>query len=90
MTQHLSRRSRGAIGARAAALALAALLFAALAGCSLTRSPPVKETYLLEPAMPPAVARTHPHFFASKFASFCFNTPIALCHTYLRFRTMRF
>ena len=35
-----------------------ALLCGALAACSLTRSPPVKETYLLEPAMPPAVART--------------------------------
>jgi ABC-type uncharacterized transport system auxiliary subunit len=37
-----------------------ALLCATLAACSLTRSPPVKETYLLEPAMPPAVARTQP------------------------------
>jgi len=37
-----------------------ALLCAALAACSLTRSPPVKETYLLEPAMPPVVARTQP------------------------------
>ena len=32
----------------------------ALAGCSLTRESPVKQTYLLEPAMPPAVAKAQP------------------------------
>jgi cholesterol transport system auxiliary component len=31
-----------------------------LAGCSLTRESPVKQTFLLEPAMPPAVAKTQP------------------------------
>lgn len=36
------------------------LLVAALAACSLTRSAPVKETYLLEPALPPAAARAQP------------------------------
>jgi cholesterol transport system auxiliary component len=60
MTEHPSLRTTRAAGARAAAFAIAALLLAALAGCSLTRSPPVKETYLLEPAMPPAVTRTQP------------------------------
>jgi len=42
---------------RLAVLALAALV---LAGCSFTREPPVKSTYLLEPAMPPAVAKRQP------------------------------
>ena len=32
----------------------------ALAGCSLTREAPVKQTFLLEPAMPPAVPRAQP------------------------------
>ena len=32
----------------------------ALTGCSLTREAPVKNTFLLEPAMPPAVAKTQP------------------------------
>jgi hypothetical protein len=36
-----------------------ALLFA-LSACSFTRDQPVKETYLLEPAMPPAVAKPQP------------------------------
>jgi ABC-type uncharacterized transport system auxiliary subunit len=39
------------------ALALAALV---LTGCSITRESPVKATYLLEPAMPPAVAKAQP------------------------------
>jgi cholesterol transport system auxiliary component len=39
-------------------VALAAL--AAAAGCSLTRPAPVKETYLLDPANPPVVAKTQP------------------------------
>ena len=56
MTNLPSRRPARAAGA----LACTALLCAALAGCSLTRSPPVKETYLLEPAMPPAASRTQP------------------------------
>jgi len=52
MTDHPPRRTAwGLVGA---------LLCATLAACSLTRSPPVKETYLLEPAMPPVVARTQP------------------------------
>jgi ABC-type uncharacterized transport system auxiliary subunit len=37
-----------------------ALLLVSLAGCSLTRDAPVKETYLLEPPMPPAVAKAQP------------------------------
>jgi len=41
--------------AGAAALLAAALL---LSGCSLTRESPVKQTFLLEPALPPAVAKT--------------------------------
>ena len=40
-----------------ATLALAALV---LTGCSFTREAPVKSTYLLEPAMPAAVAKTQP------------------------------
>ena len=50
MIDILTRRAARAAGARL----LAALLCAALAGCALTRPAPVKETYLLEPAMPPA------------------------------------
>ncbi len=42
----------------ATALALGALAF--VAGCSFTRSPLVKETYLLDPAAPPAVAKPQP------------------------------
>jgi cholesterol transport system auxiliary component len=42
---------------RLAALVLAALV---VAGCSFSREAPVKATYLLEPAMPPAVAKAQP------------------------------
>lgn len=40
--------------------ALAALAFAALAGCSLTRPAPVKSTFLLDPPLPPAVSAPKP------------------------------
>lgn len=43
---------------RVSALLLAVLLGAS--GCSLTRESPVKQTFLLEPSMPPAVAKTQP------------------------------
>ena len=42
---------------RTGAVLLAA---AALSGCSLTRESPVKQTFLLEPAMPAAVAKAQP------------------------------
>jgi ABC-type uncharacterized transport system auxiliary subunit len=45
---------------RRAAIALALGALAFVAGCSFTRSSPVKETYLLDPAVPPAVAKPQP------------------------------
>jgi cholesterol transport system auxiliary component len=42
---------------RGAALAAAAALALALAGCSATRTSPVKQTYLLDPPPPAAVAK---------------------------------
>jgi cholesterol transport system auxiliary component len=60
MTHSPPLRAAPSAGARASRSSLAALLCVVLASCSLTRSPPVKETYLLEPAMPAAVARTQP------------------------------
>jgi ABC-type uncharacterized transport system auxiliary subunit len=38
----------------------AALLALGLGGCALTRSPPTKEVYLLEPTLPPPVATPKP------------------------------
>jgi ABC-type uncharacterized transport system auxiliary subunit len=52
MTKRLLRRA----GAALASIAFAAVL----AGCSITRQAPVKETFLLEPPMPPAVAKPLP------------------------------
>lgn len=45
-----------------AALARAVLVagVAILAGCSLTREAPVKQIYLIDPALPPAAATAHP------------------------------
>jgi ABC-type uncharacterized transport system auxiliary subunit len=52
---------RAAPRPRRVALAALAALVALLAGCStFNRASPVKETYLLEPAMPPVAARTSP------------------------------
>jgi len=48
-----SSRSR-----RFAAIAAAAAVALAVAGCSLSRPAPVKQTFLLDPAPPPAAART--------------------------------
>ncbi len=45
---------------RRAAIALALGALAFVAGCSFTRSSPVKETYLLAPAVPPAIAKPQP------------------------------
>jgi ABC-type uncharacterized transport system auxiliary subunit len=45
---------------RVAVLATAAALAAAIAGCSLSRPAPVKQTFLLDPAPPPVVARAQP------------------------------
>jgi cholesterol transport system auxiliary component len=47
----------GPDSARRALLFIVAL---ALGGCGLTRPAPVKETYLLEPPLPPAVAKPQP------------------------------
>ncbi len=47
---------RNPISRAAMLLALGALV----AGCSFTRPSPVKETYLLDPAVPPPVARAQP------------------------------
>jgi ABC-type uncharacterized transport system auxiliary subunit len=41
-------------------LAACALMTLAMAGCSATRTSPVKETFLLDPPPPPAVARAQP------------------------------
>jgi ABC-type uncharacterized transport system auxiliary subunit len=42
---------------RGAALAAAAAVALSLAGCQVTRTSPVKQTYLLDPPPPPAVAK---------------------------------
>jgi cholesterol transport system auxiliary component len=52
--------ARPAPGARRLFLLGATLAALALAGCSLTRPAPVKRTFLLEPAAPPAAATTKP------------------------------
>ena len=45
---------------RGAALAAAAAIALALAGCQVTRVSPVKQTFLLDPPPPPAAARAQP------------------------------
>ena len=50
------RRSRNG----RAALVLATAVLALVAGCSFTRPPVVKDTYLLDPANPPVAAKAHP------------------------------
>jgi ABC-type uncharacterized transport system auxiliary subunit len=45
---------------RGAALAAAAAIALALAGCAVTRPSPVKQTYLLDPPPPPAAAKAQP------------------------------
>ena len=45
---------------RRAALMVALAAALAVAGCSLTRPAPVKQTYLLDPPPPPAVAKAQP------------------------------
>jgi cholesterol transport system auxiliary component len=40
--------------------ALVLILAVVMAGCSVTRPSPVKETFLLDPAVPPAVAKPQP------------------------------
>jgi cholesterol transport system auxiliary component len=50
------RRNAG----RSAALILALAAAVVAAGCSLTRPAPVKQTYLLDPALPAPVAMMHP------------------------------
>jgi ABC-type uncharacterized transport system auxiliary subunit len=45
---------------RGAALAAVAALALALAGCQVTRTSPVKQTYLLDPPPPPVVAKAQP------------------------------
>jgi cholesterol transport system auxiliary component len=47
-------------GGRAAALILALASAVLAAGCSLTRPAPVKQTYLLDPALPAPVAKAQP------------------------------
>lgn len=45
---------------RGAALAAVVAIALALAGCAVTRPSPVKQTYLLDPPPPPAVAKAQP------------------------------
>ena len=45
---------------RGAALAAVVAIALALAGCSVTRPSPVKQTFLLDPPLPPAVAKAQP------------------------------
>ena len=45
---------------RRVAVLLASGALALIAGCGFTRSSPVKETYLLDPAVPPAAAKPQP------------------------------
>jgi cholesterol transport system auxiliary component len=45
---------------RRAFLGTAAIVLGSLPACTLTRPAPIKGTYVLEPARPPAVAKAHP------------------------------
>jgi cholesterol transport system auxiliary component len=53
-------RPRRRIAGRSAALILALAATVLAAGCSLTRPAPVKQTYLLAPALPAPVAKAQP------------------------------
>jgi cholesterol transport system auxiliary component len=53
-------KSRRSNAGRSAALILALAAAALAAGCSLTRPAPVKQTYLLDPALPAPVAKAQP------------------------------
>ena len=54
----MTSRGRNTMSHAAMLVALCAL--ALVAGCGFTRSSPVKETYLLDPAAPPAAAKPQP------------------------------